>query len=114
MFTSFRPNGLPVPRSRLPGTLVRVVEPLPPVTPEETGNVTVPEDCVCVRMRSSSGFPESLETTVILVRTALRNIRIEQYNRPQYRIRILIEFCDSREPGNVLSQDTQYTTLRAK
>ena len=44
MSTSFRPNGLPVPRSRLPGTLVRVVEPLPPVTPEETGNVTVPED----------------------------------------------------------------------
>ena len=44
MFTSFRPNGLPVPRSWLPGTLVRIVEPLPPVTPEETGNVTVPEE----------------------------------------------------------------------
>ena len=44
MSTSFRPNGLPVPRSRLPGTLVRVVEPPPPVTPVETGNITVPED----------------------------------------------------------------------
>ena len=44
MSTSFRPNGLTVPRSRLPSTPVRVVEPPPPATPEETGNITVPED----------------------------------------------------------------------
>ena len=45
MSTLFRPNGLPVPRTRLPGTPVRVAASPPSLTlrPEEPGKVTIPE-----------------------------------------------------------------------